>query len=43
MAPMRSFRRVAPWVAVAALTATFIGGTIFSFTEEVYGRIGSGF
>lgn len=30
-------------LAVSALTATFIGAQIFSFTEEVYGRIVTGF
>jgi len=30
-------------LTVTALTATFIGSQIFSFTEEVYGRIVTGF
>lgn len=30
-------------LAVSALSATFIGATIFTFTEEVYGRIVTGF
>ncbi|SHO63209.1 flagellar biosynthetic protein FliQ [Pseudoxanthobacter soli DSM 19599] len=29
--------------AVAAVTASFIGAQIFAFTEEVYGRISTGF
>ncbi len=30
-------------LVVSALTATFIGQQILAFTEEVYGRIGTGF
>jgi flagellar biosynthetic protein FliQ len=30
-------------LVVTALTGTFIGAQIFSFTEEVYGRIATGF
>ncbi|MDQ0317573.1 flagellar biosynthetic protein FliQ [Amorphus orientalis] len=30
-------------LAVSALTATFIGAQIFAFTDEVYGRIITGF
>lgn len=30
-------------LVVTALTGTFIGAQIFSFTEEVYGRIANGF
>lgn len=30
-------------LVVAAATGTFIGAQIFSFTEEVYGRIANGF
>ena len=28
---------------VTALTATFVGQQILAFTQEVYGRIGTGF
>ncbi|MBS9479296.1 flagellar biosynthesis protein FliQ [Ancylobacter radicis] len=30
-------------LVVSALTATFVGQQILAFTEEVYGRIGTGF
>lgn len=30
-------------LAVSAVSATFIGAQIFSFTEEIYGRIVTGF
>jgi flagellar biosynthetic protein FliQ len=30
-------------LVVTALTGTFIGAQIFSFTEEVYGRIATGY
>lgn len=30
-------------LVVTALTATFIGQQILAFTEEIYGRIGTGF
>ncbi|XWN32978.1 MAG: flagellar biosynthetic protein FliQ [Devosia sp.] len=30
-------------LVVAALSATFMGAHIFALTEEIYGRIGTGF